>query len=86
MIEKENSERRKEKSLTNSEWLTFFFFPFKRYGFDPNSLDTFNEVEEGRFKRFGFDRKLKESVSARRWGMIFYWVLFIIIFYFINFD
>ena len=65
MIEKENSERRKEKSLTNSEWLTFFFFPFKR---------------------FGFDRKLKESVSARRWGMIFYWVLFIIIFYFINFD
>lgn len=86
MTEGENSEKRKHQPLTNSEWLTFFFLPFRRNRFDPNSLETFNEIEEERFKKFGFDKKLKESVSARRSGMVFYLALFIIIFYFINFN
>ncbi|MGB6269480.1 MAG: hypothetical protein WBF67_10775 [Olleya sp.] len=63
MTEKEkNIKNRKNIPLTKSEWLTFFFFPFRKIGsFDFMNTDSFNKVEEDRFEKFGFDKKMKQS-------------------------
>jgi len=84
-LEEENTKKRKEASLTNSEWLTFFFFPFRKHNFlDFNSLNEFNRTEEERFKKFGFERKEKEASLARTYGVISYTAITIIIIYLIN--
>ncbi|MCK8480651.1 hypothetical protein [Psychroserpens algicola] len=66
-----NEEKRKHMSLTNSEFLTFFFFPYnvKRFGMNDYEL---NKSEDERFVKYGFETKLKEADSARLYGTIFY--------------
>ena len=83
-LEEKNIEKRKNVPLTNSEWLTFFFLPFRKHGsWDFENTDKFNEIEEERFEKFGFERKLKESVLARKYGFISYLMITIIIIYLI---
>ncbi|WP_241148007.1 hypothetical protein [Lacinutrix jangbogonensis] len=75
-----NKEKRKDEPLTSSEWLTFFLLPFRKKGdWDFENTDRFNEIEEERFEKFGFQRKQKESSLARAYGFISYLMITIII-------
>ena len=46
--EERNKENRKNISLTNGEWLSFFFLPFKSNS-NFNDTFTFNKTEINRF-------------------------------------
>lgn len=77
-LEKENESNRQKASLTHSEWMTFFFLPF----FTPKPRhrdDGFSESELERFKKYGFENKLIEAKKTKRNGIIFWFVVFIII-------
>ena len=79
-LEEQNEEKRKLEPLTTSEWLSFFFFPFrKNSAWDFENTDRFNEIEEERFEKYGFERKQKESSLARTYGYISYIMISIII-------
>jgi hypothetical protein len=69
---------RKDKTLTNNEWLSFFFLPF----FTPRprwrTNDHFTESEFERFEKYGYDRKSKEASKVQTLGVIF-WILLIIV-------
>lgn len=71
--EQENKEKRKMTPLTKEEYLTFFFIPF--YGL----ANGFNESEENRFKKHGYEKKLVQMESAQFHGKGFYALLFFII-------
>ena len=64
--------------LTNAEFFKFFFFPVFRKGFSYDN-QQFNEEEDNRFIKYGFDKKLKDAKSARLYGKIFYFSISIII-------
>jgi len=81
--ELKNTKKRKNIPLTKSEWLTFFFLPFIDNGSLLNT-NTFNETEEERFKKYGFDKKLRQSEDARGYGSAFYIILFLIVVILIN--
>ncbi|WP_040249173.1 hypothetical protein [Psychroserpens mesophilus] len=76
--EEKNAEKSKTMSLTNAEFLKFFFFPVlnKSFGFDNHQL---NNEEDDRFIKHGFDKKLKEAKSARLYGRFFYFGISILI-------
>ena len=79
-LEEQNEEKRKFEPLTTSEWLSFFFFPFRKIGtWDIGNTDKFNEIEEERFEKYGFERKQKESSLARTYGYISHIMISIII-------
>jgi len=69
---------RKDKPLTNNEWLSFFFLPF----FTPRprwrANDHFTESEFERFEKYGYDRKSKEASKVQALGIVF-WILLIIV-------
>lgn len=71
-LEKQNKEKRKKLPLTYNEWLGFFFLPFDWKFRTLFPTKDFNETELERFKKFGFDKKLKEAKKARLRGIIFY--------------
>jgi hypothetical protein len=81
--ELKNKEKRKNASLSTSEWLTFFFVPFN---FGPRQLQTkdFNKIEEGRFINFGFEKKLKQYRTARFYGTLFYLLIFVVFIFLID--
>ncbi|TCI84703.1 hypothetical protein [Tenacibaculum sp. M341] len=67
----EFQQKRKETPLTNEEWFSFFFLPF----FTPYHQwrdDHFTESEMERFKKHGFDKKLKQAEKAKILGIIFW--------------
>lgn len=79
MTEKEkNTEIRKLKPLSISEKLSFFFLPFN-LGSRLFPTKDFNNTEVERFKKFGFDRKLTEARIFKKYGIIFYILLAIIL-------
>ncbi|WP_299119044.1 hypothetical protein [uncultured Tenacibaculum sp.] len=84
--EEKNREIRRTTPLTTEEWLGFFFVPVnlsKSKGkINMFATDDFNDTEEERFKRFNFDKKLKQSYTARALGVLFYFITFIILSYF----
>ncbi|WP_225036522.1 hypothetical protein [Winogradskyella sp. SM1960] len=70
-LEQENKAKRKHKSLTIEEWLTFFLFPIKsRNQLFPTK--SFNDLEEKRFEKFGFEKKRKQANEAKFFGILFY--------------
>ena len=72
-----NKEKRKTESLTTKEWLTFFIFPV-----NPNSRlnsKSANQFEYEWFKRFGFEKKMKQVETVQVAGVLFYICIFIII-------
>ena len=80
-LEKENIEKRKNAPLTNSEALSFFFIPIGFAKLNRWKNTDFNESEIERFKKFGFERKIKQASEMRIFGMIFYISIAIILAY-----
>ncbi|CAM1344855.1 hypothetical protein [Tenacibaculum amylolyticum] len=77
-IEFDSQKRRKEEPLTNEELLTFFILQF----FTPKSIwrnDHFSESEMDRFKKHGFNRKIKQAKTVRVLGIIFWFLVFFIV-------
>ena len=80
-IEQENAEKRKNAPLSNSEALSFFFIPIGFAKLNRWRNTDFNESEIERFKKFGFERKIKQASEMRIFGMIFYISIAIILAY-----
>ena len=80
-IEQENAEKRKNAPLSNSEALSFFFIPIGFAKLNRWKNTDFNESEIERFKKFGFERKIKQASEMRIFGMIFYISIVIILAY-----
>ena len=83
-LEKENEIKRKNASLTHSEWMTFFFLPF----FSTSARfrdDHFSESELERFKKYGFEKKINEAKKAKRFGFIFWTIIILVIIVVFNF-
>ena len=80
-IEQENAEKRKNAPLSNSEVLSFFFIPIGFAKLNRWKNTDFNESEIERFKKFGFERKIKQASEMRIFGMIFYISIAIILAY-----
>lgn len=79
--ELKNKEKRKNAPLTKEEYLTFFFFPYSEKNAETNQISftkNFNESEDQRFLKHGFDTKIKQAKSARTLGIIFYAILLFI--------
>jgi len=66
-----NIEKRKNAPLSTNEWMSFFFVPLNISTRLLPSKD-FNEYEEDRFTKFGFEKKLRQSFIARALGILFY--------------
>ncbi|WP_296313247.1 hypothetical protein [Winogradskyella sp. UBA3174] len=79
--EQENAENRKNAPLSNAEATGFFFIPFGFAKIDRRKNTDFNESELERFKKFGFDRKIKQASEMRKFGIIFYMSIAIILAY-----
>ncbi|WP_299156106.1 hypothetical protein [uncultured Tenacibaculum sp.] len=79
--EERNKEKRRMTSLTTEEWLGFFFVPINISRGEISIFPTndFNNTEEDRFKKFNFDKKLKQSYTARVLDIIFYTIIFIVL-------
>lgn len=77
-LEQENKEKRKKIPLTKKEWLTFFFYPFSA---DSGFLNTheFNNKEDKRFEKFGFELKKQQASEARLQGTVLYAIIIFII-------
>lgn len=69
-----NIKKRKNAPLSINEWMSFFFVPLNP---STRMLPTkaFNEYEEDRFIKFGFEKKLRQSGIARILGIIFYIII-----------
>ena len=80
-LEKENIEKRKNAPLTNSEALSFFFIPIGFAKLNRWKNTDYNESEIERFKKFGFERKIKQASEMRIFGMVFYISIAIILAY-----
>ncbi len=67
---------RKDKPLTNEEWLSFFILPF--FTTKPRwREDHFTESEMERFEKYGFEKKYRQAEKIRAYGYLF-WFLAII--------
>lgn len=77
-LEEKNRIKRKNTPLSFIEILSFFFFPkgFKSRLFP---IKDINDVELERFKKYGFEKKFKDALSARKYGTVFYFALILIL-------
>jgi len=71
--EEENKEKRKKESLSTNEWLRCFFLSSLVY------MNNDNDPEQKRFERYGFERKIKQSVGIKVFGGMFYGLVILII-------
>ena len=82
-LELENKEKRKETPLTKGEWLAFFFVPVNpNWRLNPKSA---NQIEFERFKKYGFEKKVKQAEKARISGILFYLLIVLIVIIISNF-
>lgn len=77
--ELKNKEKRKTTPLTTEEYLTFFFFPYTDTGRFGNFTKSYNQPEDERFTKYGFDTKLKQAKKARELGLLFYAIVVFIV-------
>jgi len=80
-LEQKNAKKRKSQPLTNSEALSFFFIPIGFAKWRNWENTDFNASEMDRFRKFGFERKIKQAHEMRIYGAIFYISIAIIITY-----
>lgn len=67
-------ENRKNEVLTISEWFSFFFVFMKmRTYFSPN--DDFSDSELERFVVYGFETKYEQAIYAKKFGIVFFYVI-----------
>ena len=84
--EEQNKEKRKITPLTNSESLIFFFIPFSFFGLNSFKNNDYNESELERFRKHGFDLKVKQAKELILFGRVFYIASTIIIIYLLKFK
>ena len=77
--EEKNKEKRIEASLTTEEYLTFFFFPYNDTGRLGSFTNSYNQSEDERFAKHGFETKIKQAKSARELGFLFYTIIVFIL-------
>ena len=70
---KNYQDKRKDMPLTQEEWITFFLIPVIPR--PPWSKDHFNDSENQRFDKYGFDKKAKQATKARVLGLIFWFIV-----------
>lgn len=77
-LEEKNKIKRKKTPLSFKDKLPFFFFPS---GFQSRlfPIKDINDTELERFKKYGFERKFKDALYVKKLGIIFYFVLFLIL-------
>ena len=80
-LEQENAEKRKNEPLSSSEAASFFFIPIGFAKIQRWKNTDFNESEIERYKKFGFERKIKQASEMRKFGMLFYISIAIILAY-----
>ena len=76
---KKLQQERSHQLLTTEEYLTLFIFPF----FTPKPRwrnDHLSQSEFERYKMYGFDKKLEQAKSAKRFGILFWFLFFIVVF------
>ncbi|QXP78718.1 MULTISPECIES: hypothetical protein [Winogradskyella] len=77
-LDKENEIKRKNASLTHSEWMTFFFLPFfNRQPFGQDDELSLTELE--RFKKYGFEKKYTEAINTKRQGLRFWFIVIVLV-------
>ncbi|TVZ55080.1 hypothetical protein OD91_0322 [Lutibacter sp. Hel_I_33_5] len=79
MIEEDrNTRKRKIAQLTFKEKIPFFLFPF---GFGSNlfPVKDYNDSELDRFKKYGFEKKYNDAIKLKKLGIIFYFIIPIIL-------
>ncbi|MDY7396165.1 hypothetical protein UMM65_13015 [Aureibaculum sp. 2210JD6-5] len=74
-LEEKNKEKRKNASLTVGEWLGFFLLPINITTSSLFPAKDFNDSEDERFEKYGFDKKSKQAFIARMLGLIFYFIV-----------
>lgn len=74
-LEEKNKEKRKNASLTVNEWFGFFLLPINLTNSSLFPARDFNDDEEDRFEKYGFDKKIRQSFIARMLGMVFYFIV-----------
>ena len=77
-LEQENTEKRKNAPLSNTEAAWFFFFPNGLAKWNRWQNSDHNESEMERFKEYGFDRKIKQANEMRIFGFLFYFALVLV--------
>ncbi|MFD2825887.1 hypothetical protein ACFSYG_05345 [Leeuwenhoekiella polynyae] len=78
-----NSENRKNKSLSFDEQFLFFVIPF--FTSRPRwRHDHFSESELERFREHGFDLKRKQAQMIRFFGVVFWILILMAVFYFLS--
>lgn len=74
-LEEKNKEIRKNASLTVSEWFEFFLLPINITNSSLFPARDFNDDEDDRFEKYGFNKKSKQAFIARMLGLIFYFIV-----------
>ena len=83
-LEEENKSKRSEANLSNSECLRFFILPFLTPRARYKSTDDFSQSQLERFKKYGYDTKLKQANQLIIYGIIFWIGLAAFIGYLVN--
>ena len=76
--EEKNKIIRKTTPLTKEEWFNFFISSIA-YKMKISPTKDFFNTEFERFKKFGFDTKHRQSKKVIFFGLLFYFILFIIL-------
>ena len=71
-LEEENRRKRAKATLSKMESLEFFILPFITPRARHKSLDDFSESQLDRFKKHGYDTKLKQANQLIIFGIIFW--------------
>ncbi|PWG04881.1 hypothetical protein [Polaribacter aquimarinus] len=76
--EEKNKRKRKIEPLSFKAKIPFFLFPF---GFGSNlfPVKDFNDSELERFIKYGFEKKYNDAIKSKKMGIIFYFILPIIL-------
>jgi hypothetical protein len=77
-LEERNKRNRKIESLSLTEKLRFFLFPFG-FGSELFPIKDYNDSELERFIKYGFEKKYNDGIISKKMGILFYFIVPIIL-------
>lgn len=77
-LEERNKRNRKIESLSLTEKLRFFLFPFG-FGSELFPIKDYNDSELERFIKYGFEKKYNDAIKSKKIGILFYFIVPIIL-------
>ena len=83
-LEEENKRKRAKANLSKTESLQFFILPFITPRARHKPTDDFSQSQLERFKKYGYDTKLKQANQLIIYGIIFWIGLAVFIGYLVN--